>query len=245
MQVEATRRVKDYDALVGAMEVEFRGKTYTLPRLARFMEDTDRATRQEAWELTARRRLRDHEAMDAIFDDLLSLRERMAGNADLPDYRAYVWRSRGRFDYTPEDTLRFNDAIEAVAVPMVERLDRERREMMRGVGVERLRPWDSEVDVLGRPALEPFDSEDVGALVDGTRRVLERVSPELAEQFGRLEMGRNLDLDSRRAKRPGGYQSSLSESGEPFIFMNAAGRQRDVETMLHEGGHAFHFLWAF
>src|SRR3990172_12618276 len=26
--------------------------------------------------------------------------------------------------------------------------------------------------------------------------------------------------------------------------MNAAGMHRDVETMLHEGGHAFHYLWS-
>ena len=26
--------------------------------------------------------------------------------------------------------------------------------------------------------------------------------------------------------------------------MNAAGLQRDVETLLHEGGHAFHYLAA-
>ena len=34
----------------------------------------------------------------------------------------------------------------------------------------------------------------------------------------------------------------LEESRQPFIFMNAAGVQRDVETLLHEGGHAFHYL---
>jgi len=34
-------------------------------------------------------------------------------------------------------------------------------------------------------------------------------------------------------------------SREPFIFMNAAGLHRDVETMIHEAGHAFHsFLCA-
>ncbi|MFN3410062.1 MAG: M3 family metallopeptidase, partial [Limisphaerales bacterium] len=39
---------------------------------------------------------------------------------------------------------------------------------------------------------------------------------------------------------PGGYQSTLAEARVPFIFMNAVGLQRDVETMLHEAGHAFH-----
>src|SRR4029078_13695148 len=39
-----------------------------------------------------------------------------------------------------------------------------------------------------------------------------------------------------------GYQSTLAESRLPFIFMNSVGQQRDVETLLHETGHAFHTL---
>ena len=53
---------------------------------------------------------------------------------------------------------------------------------------------------------------------------------------------RLLDLDNRKGKAPGGYQSTLSEARVPFIFMNAVGLQRDVETILHEAGHAFHAL---
>jgi oligoendopeptidase F len=51
-----------------------------------------------------------------------------------------------------------------------------------------------------------------------------------------------LDLANRKGKAPGGYQSTLAESRLPFIFMNAVGVQRDVETILHEAGHAFHAL---
>ncbi|HVV00989.1 MAG TPA: M3 family metallopeptidase, partial [Verrucomicrobiae bacterium] len=55
---------------------------------------------------------------------------------------------------------------------------------------------------------------------------------------------RLLDLDNRKGKAPGGYQSTLAEARLPFIFMNAVGIQRDVETILHEAGHAFHALAA-
>ena len=55
---------------------------------------------------------------------------------------------------------------------------------------------------------------------------------------------RLLDLDNRKGKAPGGYQSTLAEARVPFIFMNAVGLQRDVETILHEAGHAFHALAA-
>ena len=53
-----------------------------------------------------------------------------------------------------------------------------------------------------------------------------------------------LDLDSRKGKRPGGYQYVRDLSRKPFIFMNAAGLHKDVMTMVHEAGHAFHSMLA-
>ena len=53
------------------------------------------------------------------------------------------------------------------------------------------------------------------------------------------EMG-HLDLESRKGKAPGGYNYPLSETGVPFIFMNATSNLRDMVTMMHEGGHAVH-----
>ena len=53
-----------------------------------------------------------------------------------------------------------------------------------------------------------------------------------------------LDLANRKGKAPGGYQTGLAEARLPFIFMNSVGVQRDVETLLHEAGHAFHTLAA-
>jgi oligoendopeptidase F len=65
---------------------------------------------------------------------------------------------------------------------------------------------------------------------------------ELAKRFVYLREKGLLDLEGRRGKAPGGYQSNLSEVRLPFIFMNAVGVDRDVRTLLHESGHAFHAL---
>ena len=53
-----------------------------------------------------------------------------------------------------------------------------------------------------------------------------------------------MNLDNYAGKAPGGYQSSLTEVRLPFIFMNAVGVNQDVFTLLHESGHAFHYLLA-
>ncbi len=241
LQTELAKLNTEYDGMVGAMVVEYDGQQYTLQQLGRFLEDPDRTVRQQTWELAANRRLQDRAAIDEVFTKMVRVREQIAQNTGLDNYRDYAFKAMARFDYSPQDCIDFADAIEAVCVPAAAELDRRRREAM---GLEKLRPWDTAADEKGRPALNPFDRDNVGEMVEKVNTIFQRIDPSLAQQFSALEFGRNFDLESRKGKRGGGFQSSLLESKQPFIFMNAAGLQRDVETMLHEGGHAFHFMWA-
>jgi oligoendopeptidase F len=241
LETELVRLTNEYDKLNGAMTVVFEGKERTLQQMARYGEQTDRGLRQRAWELVTNRRMRDREAVEHVFDQQLALRTKMAANLGLPSYRDYIWKAYKRFDYTPEQCLQFADAIAVACVPLVKKLDAERQE---DLALASLRPWDTSVDPKNRLPLEPFKDGQTTEFVDRTKAIFERLSPELANEFESLRTNKNLDLDSRKGKQPGGYQSSLEESRQPFIFMNAAGLQRDVETLLHEGGHAFHSLAA-
>ncbi len=235
LETEEARIGQHYQKLSGALTVNFRGEERTLVQMGRLLEEPDRGLRQEAWELVARRRLAEKEAFDTQFDELIALRGKIATNAGFPNYRDYAFREKCRFDYTPEDCVRFHDAIEREIVPLLRVLHSERR---RDLGLDRLRPWDLAVDPMGRAPLRPF--EKVEDMVARTQVVFDRVDPDLGGQFRTMDRLRLLDLDNRKGKAPGGYQSTLSESRMPFVFMNAVGVQRDVETLLHEGGHAFH-----
>jgi oligoendopeptidase F len=241
IETDIARVTNDYDKISGAMMVSFDGTEKTLQQMARYGEQVDRDVRERAWRASSERRMRDRGRIDAIFDQLLHLRRKIAANAGLSNYRDVAWRQYKRFDYTPDQCLKFADAIEAVCVPVVKELDARRK---RDLKIDKLRPWDRSVDPHNRPPLEPFGEKDATALIDKTKAIFDRLSPELAGQFETLRANKNLDLESRKGKQPGGYQSSLEESRQPFIFMNAAGLQRDVETLLHEGGHAFHYLAA-
>ena len=57
LQTEDTKLDQQYNEACGAMLVEFRGETHTLPQMSKFLEETDRAVREEAWRLVADRRL--------------------------------------------------------------------------------------------------------------------------------------------------------------------------------------------
>ena len=237
LETEIDKLSQEYQSICGAMTVTFRGEERTHPQMGRYQEEIDRATREEAWRAVAERRMQDRDRIEEIFDKLVALRHQVALNAGFQNFRDYAFKAKRRFDYTPDDCHAFARGVEQVVVPALRRLNAERQRLL---GVDRLRPWDLAVDVKGRAPLRPFETAE--ELVERTRRVFGRLDPSLAELFDSLCGGGCLDLESRKGKAPGGYQSNRDYIRKPFIFMNAAGLQRDVETMVHEAGHAFHSL---
>jgi oligoendopeptidase F len=237
LETEEAKLGQQYQKLIGSLTVEFRGKERTLVEMARYQEEPDRATRQEAWELVANRRLKEADTIENIFDELVKLRGQIAKNAGFKNYVDYAFRSRRRFDYGPADCLRFHEAIEYEVMPVLRELQAERREQL---GLAALRPWDLAVDPESRPPLRPF--ENLEGMVANTQKIFDRLDKSLAGGFQQMRDLKLLDLANRKGKAPGGYQSTLAEARLPFIFMNAVGVQRDVETILHEAGHAFHAL---
>lgn len=237
LETEEAKLSQQYQKLSGSLTVNFRGEEKTLVQMGRYLEEPDRVLREEAWTLVAKRRLQEAEKFEQIFDELVRLRELIAKNAGFTNYRDYAFRARARFDYTPQDCYDFHSAIEREVMPLVRELQKKRREDLQ---LAALRPWDLQVDPQNQPPLHPFD--EVQTMVDRTQQIFDKLDPNLSRGFRLMGELKLLDLANRKGKAPGGYQSTLSESRLPFIFMNAVGVQRDVETILHEAGHAFHAL---
>lgn len=226
---------QEYQSINGAMTVVFEKQERTLPQMGKFLQDPDRNLREKAWRAVTQRRLIDKDRLEGLFDKMRRLRHQIANNAGFENFMEYKFKSLCRFDYTPEDCRQYHRSVGELVVPLWERILKRRRNEL---GVEALRPWDLSVDPLGRPALKPFD--DIEELIAGCGRIFCKIDPELGEEFSAMARQGALDLESRKGKAPGGYQSALAEARRPFIFMNAVGVDSDIWTLLHEGGHAFH-----
>jgi len=224
-----------YDKIIGAQTIEWDGREVTISQLQTVFQDSDRARRERAWRLAAARQLADRQAINDLWRKFMKLRGEIAANAGKPDYRAYKWQQRLRFDYTPQDCLSFHRAIEEAVVPAARRILARRQSRL---GLQTLRPWDLEVDPLGRPPLKPYTT--IGELESKTAAIFQRVDPKLGEYFEIMRREGLLDLDNRKGKAPGGYCTDFPVAKRPFIFANSVGVHDDVQTMLHEGGHAFH-----
>ncbi len=234
LQVELQELSQEYQKIMGAMTVQFEGEEKTLPQMSAYLLGVDRKKRKSAFEAIVKRREQEKENLEDIFDNMLTLRGRWADNLGLADYREYCFRSKLR-DYTPGDCYEFHDAIEKAAVPLARELAEKRRIEM---GLETLAPWDTSCDAKGLAPLKPFKKPE--ELFTGVHNIFSSVDNRLGEMFGAIQF--SMDLESRKGKAPGGYQATLAEARIPFIFTNAVGTHDDVNTLLHEGGHAFHTL---
>jgi oligoendopeptidase F len=235
LYTEINTETQKYAQISGAMTITWEEKEITLQQGSVVLMSTDRAKREAIYHLITTRRLQDKETLDKLFTQLIDLRHQVSVNADFENFRDYMFRSLGRFDYTPQDCFDFHTAIQHEVVPMLNQFSQERKNALK---VSQLRPWDKAVDPEGREALKPFTNGK--ELTDKTIEVFKRLDPYLGQCLSIMKSMGHLDLESRKGKAPGGYNYPLAEIGVPFIFMNATSTLRDMVTIMHEGGHAIH-----
>lgn len=222
-----------YGGITGKMTVEINGREYTLQQASKFFQNPDRKLREEVYFKINERRLKDKDALNHLFDELIAKRTTEARNAGFDNYRDYKFKALNRFDYTREDCFAFHDSVQKFVLPLSNELYEAKR---RKLNLDTLRPWDVDAEPAGVEPLAPFQTGD--ELVEKAIECFTRIRPFFGDCLRTMKRMGNLDLESRPGKAPGGYNMPLPETGAPFIFMNAAGQMQDVTTMVHEGGHA-------
>ena len=232
---EMEAKQQEYGAIAAKMSIEVNGEKLTMQKAQLLLKETDRSTREEVYNKIQSRRLEDEKALDDLFNELIELRQKIAHNAGFQNYRDYMFAAMGRFDYTATDCYNFHDAIEQEIVPIITSFEKKRKEKL---GYVNYKAWDTKVDVEGLSALKPFEGGK--QLTDLTVECFKRLKPYFGECITIMQEMKHLDLESKEGKAPGGFMYPLYEIGVPFIYMNAVGSQRDLVTMVHEGGHAIH-----
>lgn len=239
LQSELSVLGQQFGVISGKMSIEVDGKEYTLQQAAKFLESHDRDKRELVYRKINERRLQDKESLNELFSQLVNKRHQVALNAGFANYRDYKFKELGRFDYTPETCFEFHAAVKQHVLPLVAEIYARKKKKL---GIDSLRPWDTEAEPEGTTPLRPFrDGEE---LLQKTIQCFDQLDPFFADCLRKMKEMDRFDLDSRKGKAPGGYNCPLAETGAPFIFMNASGQMSDVTTMVHEGGHAVHSFLA-
>ncbi|PYZ94048.1 oligoendopeptidase F [Salipaludibacillus keqinensis] len=235
LEIEEDRLSTNYFEHTGSLTVDWNGEEKTLSEISSYMQDSERDTRKKAMQLSAEAFLSKETELQEIMDELIQLRQKKARNANLENYRDYMFKKYERFDYTPEDCKRLAESIRKHVTPLKEKIQQEHQKEL---GVKSYRPWDTKGVAKGLKPLKPFSERD--QLVERSATIFSSLDHRFEELLTTMDQRAMLDLTTRKGKAPGGFCAPLPVSGLSFIFMNASKTHDDMITLLHEMGHCIH-----
>ena len=225
---------QEYEKLLASAQIPFEGKVYTLSQLTPFKNDPDDGRRLAAWKAEGQWYKDNQDKMDAIYDQLVHLRDEMGRKLGYEGYTTLGYYRMGRNCYTKEDVERFRAAVVKYLVPVADQVYRRQAQRL---GKEYPMSFaDNQLEFRSgnpRPQGTPDD-----ILAQG-KKFYDELSPETSVFFNTMLDGELLDVLSTEGKQSGGYCTSIADYGVPFIFANFNGTQHDVEVVTHEAGHAF------
>ena len=222
-----------YQKVTAGAETEFRGEKCNFYGLLKHMQSTDRTERKEAFEAWAGLYERISGDLEAIYGEMVHLRDAMAKKMGFGSYTDMAYIARNRFDYTREDAARFREQVRTTITPAVAEI---REAQKKRLGIDRMHYYD---EALKFPDGNAVPIGTAKELVEKARKMYREMSPETGEFFDFMTEYGLFDLETKPGKHMGGYMTRLPSLQAPFIFSNFNGTEADVDVLTHEAGHAF------
>ncbi|MCI1245657.1 MAG: M3 family oligoendopeptidase [Bacilli bacterium] len=230
---EENKLTMQYGAAIASCKVEFRGKTYNLPQMGKFMQDSDRTTRKEASKAYYSYLMTRKDELEDIFAKLVKIRDAMAKKLGYKSYTDLAYIHMNRFDYTPEMVKGYRDQIAEVVTPLANKLMREqaKRTEIRTPKIYDL-PFAFK---SGNPI--PLGSTE--EKVAHAKKMYKELSPDTDYFFNFMADHHLFFLEAKPGKQSGGYMTYFPVHKCPIIFSNFNGTSGDVDVLTHEFGHCF------
>ena len=233
MQIRESELTQMYSKASATAVTDFRGQKCNFYGLLKAMQSTDRETRRAAFVAWADLYAQVAPELDAIYDEMVQLRTKMAHTLGFETYTEMAYLQRRRFDYTAAEVEKFHQQVKDVITPACARLFEAQRQRL---GVDKLH-WYDEALVFPEGNADPEGTKD--ELLAKAQQMYRELSPETGEFFDFMMQYDLFDLETKPGKRPGGYCTSLPSYKAPFIFSNFNGTNADMQVLTHEAGHAF------
>ena len=230
--VKENKLVSEYDMIFGGAQLEFRGETLNLSQLGKYMQDKDRETRKAAAKAMDKWLEENEEKIAKIYDELVHVRVEIAKKLGFKSFTELAYLRLGRVDYDAEMVKGYREQIAREVVPLCQKLYKQQ---MKNLGIRKPQYYDYNLMFAsGNPM--PAGNKDY--LVEQAHKMYTDLGPESKEFFDFMVKYELMDLEARKGKAPGGYQTTFPAYQSPFIFSNFNGTQGDVNVLCHEGGHA-------
>ncbi|MCG7346066.1 M3 family oligoendopeptidase [Sporosarcina sp. ACRSL] len=230
---QENKLTSEYAKLVASAQIEFDGKTLTLPQLGPYAESTDRGVRKSAMEAAYTFYAENGDTFDRIYDDLVKVRHEIATKLGFKNFVELGYARMNRIGYDADMVKNFRDQVRDYIVPLASKLYERQAER---IGVDKLKFYDQSLNFLSGNATPKGTPEWI---IENGKKMYAELSPETNEFFKYMTDKHLLDLEAKKGKETGGYCTFIDDYDSPFIFSNFNGTSGDIDVLTHEAGHAF------
>lgn len=222
-----------YDAAIASIKIPFRGETYNLPQMGKFLSDVDRETREEAGKAYYGYLETRKDELEGIYDELVKVRDTMAKKLGYKNYVELGYIRMNRFDYNAEMVKSYREAIHDYVTPFADKIFKDQ---MKRVGIKEPHITDLGVHFKDGNPLPKGTTEDK---VNAAKKMYDALSPDTSYFFRFMDEHNLMFLDAKPGKQSGGYMTYFPVHKCPIIFSNFNGTSGDVDVLTHEFGHSF------
>ena len=232
---EENRLTTEYSKFVSELTYDFRGEKLTLGALRKYMQDSNRDTRAEAYNALGKALGSNQAYLDEIYDKMVKVRHTMATKLGYENYIGLGYNLMQRTAYGIEDIRIFRENVLNDLVPVICELKEKIAEKL---GIDEMKLYDDNTYFEDDP--KPIlDAE--GILAAG-KEMYHEMSAETREFIDMMFESDAFDVLPREGKWTGGYMTFFPDYRQPFIFANFNGTTADVDVITHEAGHAFAYF---
>lgn len=229
-----------YDNLSGAIRCRMKlggdkEETIGLTQAISYLDDANPELRREAYQAVNNGWSAHQESCAAILNSLAGTRLELARRRSHTKLRHFLDESlhQNRMELSTLNTI-------MAAVADARELGRRAlRAQAKALGAAKLSPWDR----FAPPPKQLGQDEQRMSFVDACALISDafsQVSPEMGD-FVRMMVKNNwIDGGEGQNRRPGAYCTKFIKSRTPRVFLTYSGGMKDVMTLAHELGHAFH-----
>lgn len=231
LMAEENALCSKYEAVYASARIEFDGKICNISQLSAYRQSPDRAVRKAAIEAEGNFFDSHREEIEGIYDRLVKNRTEQAKILGFDSYvdMAYLLRNRS---YTREDVAKFRSQILDIIVPKTVEY---KKQQAKTIGVTDFSFIDNDFMFADG---NPNPKYPIPEILKRTQQMFGEMSSETKELIDLMCDNDLFDIEPRNGKRNAGYCECIEDYGYPFIFFNANGTAKDIETLTHECGHA-------
>ncbi|MBO5262438.1 MAG: M3 family oligoendopeptidase [Clostridia bacterium] len=229
---EENKLNQEYSKFVSELTYDFRGERLTLGALRKYMQDSDRDTRKEAYNALGKALGENQEFLDGIYDKMVKVRDKMAKKLGYENYVGLGYNLMQRTAYNKEDVRVFRENVLKDLVPVITEL---KEKIAQKLGIDEMKLYDDNTYSED----DPKPILDAQGILDAGKEMYHEMSPETKEFIDMMFESDAFDVLPREGKWTGGYMTFFPVYRQPFIFANFNGTTADIDVITHEAGHAF------